>query len=156
MKKKVYGEKLKIYSLSLLLLIVFSFLAYCFLINKTKAQGTTCDYNSASRKGYLESSTIDLGDFYTITQIMWKGILENNTFVGFQLAGSDSSSGPWEYSGPDGTSYTYFASSSPGILYSVTSTNLKNIQYLRYKVFLASCSENAIPQVNAVYIYYSK
>jgi len=121
------------------------------LINKTKAQGTTCDYNSAVRQGYLESSTIDLGDFYTITQIMWKGILENNTFVGFQLAGSNNSSGPWEYSGPNGIN-SYYAP-QPNILYSVASTRG---QYLRYKVFLASCSENAVPQVNAIYIYYSK
>lgn len=123
------------------------------MVNKTKAQ-EACDYNSASRQGYLESSTIDLGDSYTITQIMWKGILENNTFVGFQLAGSDSPNGPWEYSGPNGIN-SYYAP-QPNILYSVTSTNLQNIRYLRYKVFLASCYENAIPQVNAVYIYYSK
>jgi hypothetical protein len=153
MKKRVFGRRLKIYFLSLLLLIVFSFSAYYFLISKTKAQ-TFCSYESAIRKGYLESSAIDLGDQYTITQIMWKGRLENNTFVSFQLAGGNNINS-LIFTGPDGTQNTYYTP-SPYTLYPVTSTALKNIRYVKYKVFLASCDNISIPEVNAVYIYYSK
>ncbi|MGC8981618.1 MAG: hypothetical protein ACP5JU_01570 [Minisyncoccia bacterium] len=125
-------------------------------IKKIKAQ-EICSYDTAIKKGkigYLVSSIFDMQDTYSIIRIMWKGRLEGNTFVGFQLAGSSSASGPWIYIGPDGPNSYY--TPSPGEFLNISTPSLSNIRYFRYKVFLGSCDYISIPEVNSIYIYYSK
>ena len=58
--------------------------------------------------------------------------------MGFQLAVSDSSSGPWSFSGYDGTDTTYYTPTSSNVPIALNSTLYKNKRYFRYKVFLDS------------------
>ncbi|MEM5782662.1 MAG: hypothetical protein QXD43_05755 [Candidatus Aenigmatarchaeota archaeon] len=78
---------------------------------------------------------------------------ENNTFIGFQIASSPYSSGPWNFIGPDNTYNSYYGLSAP--LNKEIIINHKNIRYFKYKIFLGTCDYIHIPTVDTVYIYYS-
>lgn len=115
---------------------------------------------ATSTSGTLESSTFDTGSSggAQINSVVWHGALPSPTasaYVGFQLAISNSSSGPWTYKGYDGTSNTWYVA-NPGVPMAVDYSLHNNARYFRYKVNLTSnLSQTASPRVDDVEINWS-
>lgn len=90
--------------------------------------------------------------------IVWQGSLASGTAVKFQLASSNSKTGPWNFVGSDGTGASYYpssGSSQPNTGVAVSPKYYYNKRYLRYKVFLQT-SSSATPTVNDISIIYNK
>ena len=89
-----------------------------------------------------------------INTIMWQGDLPSGTEVSFQIASSNSSSGPWDYLGSDGTSMTFYEPTGPNIQAKIRRADHNNKRYVRYKVFLTAYGGQS-PTVDDVIINYS-
>ncbi|MDI6717893.1 MAG: hypothetical protein QMD86_02545 [Patescibacteria group bacterium] len=113
-------------------------------------------WSNIPTSGFLISSIFDtqINQGSALNSIIWKGQL-NGGSVQFQIASSNSSSGPWDYKGPDGTGNTYYSGSNNVAI----PLNLKyhnNQRYFRYKIFINSDSERTnSPVVEDVIINYS-
>jgi outer membrane protein assembly factor BamB len=94
-------------------------------------------YNMFYGPGTFESGVIDLGGRMTLLTLNFTSSVASGTSLKIQLASSDSSLGPWNYVGPDGTSASYFTTSGQSI-----PSVLSGKRYLRYKVYFNS-NENA-------------
>lgn len=112
---------------------------------------TSLTLATTSASGWLESTTYDTQDQNgsAVHSLLWNGTYPQNTIVKFQIAGSQSSSGPWSYVGSDGTGGTYFTPTGEGVQKEVLSVN--NYRYIRYKIFLEPNSGNA-PLVDDIHI----
>lgn len=109
-------------------------------------------WRATSSLGYLESSVFDTETTAgaLLNSIIWQGDSPGGTCVDFQIAASNSPSGPWQYRGPSGDSSTYYGLSCASSLYGGVGCALPNVpicvlrtdfvgyRYLRYKVRLAS------------------
>ncbi|MEK7462904.1 MAG: hypothetical protein AAB621_00870 [Patescibacteria group bacterium] len=108
---------------------------------------------------YLVSSTFDTGAASGVVYntLLYQGSKPTGTQVGFQLAVSDSSSGPWSFSGYDGTDTTYYTPTSSNVPIALNSTLYKNKRYFRYKVFLDSdVNRTVTPRVDDVVVTWSR
>lgn len=98
-----------------------------------------------STNSYLESNTIDFGT----ANISYKSLSWNPTSqpsgatLKFHLAGASSVSGPFTFTGPDGTSSTYYTTNPVNL-----PTTYNANQYLRYKVFLNTTNQTVTPTLN--------
>ena len=111
----------------------------------------------ASRSGYLDSSTFDTGvaSGTALNSVNWEGTQPAGTAVKFQFAVSNSSSGPWNYEGPDGTINTYY-NPSAGATQPLSYTLFNNFRYFRYRVTLYSDTSGiSTPQVTDIDINWS-
>lgn len=127
--------------------------------------GFTCDYNykvkidaATSTFGILESTPFDTGvsGGAQINSIVWKGDLPVNTSVYFQVAASNSSSGPWNFLGPDGTSGTFYGPSTPNSSLPLDYSLFNNQRYFKYKVFMYSDNTQLrTPLINDVILNWS-
>lgn len=106
--------------------------------------------------GTLESITYDTGDVQgaQLDSVAWKGTQPSGTTVEFQFAVSNSSSGPWNFTGPDGTSNTYYVPAGPGVTLPLTYSLYANYRYFRYMVTLVSTPTSS-PVVNNVIVDWS-
>ncbi|MCL4404235.1 hypothetical protein M1432_02745 [Patescibacteria group bacterium] len=110
-------------------------------------------WQSTSTYGYLTSSIFDTGkpQGVTLKSVTWEGSAPADTCVGFQVAGSQSTSGPWIFTGPGAASSTNYygatCSSAPigGIGCApadqpicVDSSVFSGYRYYRYQVKLRS------------------
>lgn len=106
-------------------------------------------YNSS---GYLISSTFDTGTTSNFYSFIWSP--ENqpqNTSTKFQFAVATSSTpSVWSFTGPDGTSGTFYTSSNSSFN-SVVNGN----RYARYKVFLETASSTVTPDISDVGFTYT-
>lgn len=66
------------------------------------------------------------------------------TGVTFQVAGSSSSAGPFNYVGPDGTAATFFTSTGASL------DQFDGKRYLRYKALLSTSDNTVTPSLSAV------
>lgn len=108
--------------------------------------------------GTLTSSILDtqISGGAGLNTIMWQGTKPTGTAVKFQIAASNSSSGPWEYLGPDGTSSTYYQPAGPDVQTKLTKSVHDNLRYVRYRVTLESNIEKTYsPLVSNVVIGWS-
>ncbi len=117
------------------------------------------NFESQYNEGYLISSIFDSGIEKGIVplSIVWQGTLGTNNIVKFQIASSNSSNGPWNFIGKDGTSSSYYpleGSSIPNISIPLNSKYHYNHRYFRYKIFLASTSE--APVITDLAILFNK
>jgi len=71
------------------------------------------------------------------------------TNVKFLLAGSNSSEGPWNFVGPDGTPATFFTTSG------ATLSQFNGLRYLRYKALLSTTDPTTTPSVSQVRVCFS-
>ena len=85
--------------------------------------------------------------------IMWQGSQPAGTSVGFQVASSNSSTGPWNYIGPDGTSTSVYQPNQ-NVQMRLSRLHHNNKQYIRYKLWLNWAGTSA-PRVDDVIISYS-
>jgi len=97
--------------------------------------------------GTLQSSTFDTGTTSNFYSLNWTPLSQQNssTSVSFQFATSPSSTGPWNYVGPNGTANTYY--NSPGMAISPTNNNA---EYARYLAYLTTKIATATPAINDV------
>jgi len=111
--------------------------------------------------GNLESITFDMEKQGIINNLIWQGAQPSGTCVNFQIAVSNSDSGPWNYYGPGQSDSQYFGNSCPGpnepIKISGTDRAwVNNYRYLRYKIFLQSNTlQDQTPRVDSVILNWS-
>jgi hypothetical protein len=111
----------------------------------------------AALQGTLDSTIFDTGftNGVQLNSVIWQGSEPSSTDVRIQLATSNSSSGPWNYIGSDGSAATYY-SPAPGVPAMVTAQYHTNYRYFRYRlIMLSDSSQTATPQVDSVSIVYS-
>jgi hypothetical protein len=132
--------------------------------NLTLSTAGQMSLTSAASNGTLTSTIIDTqsinGSGYF--NLLWQGnSLCTGCSVKFQIAASNSNSGPWTYYGPTATS-DYYIPSGPGIpvpityagQYSTLSASVQNKRYIRYQITLVPAS-SVSPVVKDVIINYS-
>ena len=108
---------------------------------------------------YLISSTFDTGTVGGVVYntILYQGTKPTGTQVGFQIAASNSSSGPWDFKGYDGTDTTYYVPTAPNVPVALNASLYNNKRYFRYKIFLDSnVGQSASPQVDEVIVTWSR
>ncbi len=111
---------------------------------------------ATSTTGYLESTTYDTGIIggAQINSILWKGSQPAGTSVNFQFAGSNATSGPWNYTGPSGSNSYY--TTGPAVPLPVDYALHNNQRYFRYKVQLVSDqAQRNTPRVDDVIVNWS-
>jgi len=120
------------------------------------------DWFITSTFGYLDSITYDTGvvNGAQFNAIMWRGEKPIGTEVYFQLATSNSDSGPWVFFGSDGVDSYYIPElSQDGETYYAAITNAEshsNKRYFRYRIWLISNSiQTATPRVDKIIINWS-
>jgi hypothetical protein len=92
--------------------------------------------SATSTVATLDSPTFDTGvpGGAQFNSIGWQGGASVGSSVQFQLAVSNSSSGPWNFKGTDGTSNTYYTPSAPGTPVSLNYSTFSGFRYFRYRV----------------------
>jgi Carboxypeptidase regulatory-like domain len=104
--------------------------------------------------GNLVSSSKDsnppVGFTPTWTTLSWTASTPANTTLGFQVAGSNSISGPFSFVGPDGTAGTFFTTSGASL-----SPQFDGNRYLKYKAYLSTTNSAVSPTVNDVTLCYT-
>ncbi|TDR42088.1 putative repeat protein (TIGR01451 family) [Tahibacter aquaticus] len=76
--------------------------------------------------------------------LSWNATVPTNTSLRFQVAASNSFSGPFVFVGPDGTAATFFTTSGASL------SQFDNNRYLRYRAFLATTDSTVSPTLNDV------
>jgi type II secretory pathway pseudopilin PulG len=114
---------------------------------------------SGMTSGMLESAVYDSqkvgGVAYNF--LMWMGIRPPTTTVEFQLASSNSPSGPWTFVGPDcqsGTRYSGINGVLPSTQEKITAACHTGHRYFRYKIYLNGTTTST-PTVTDVFIGWS-
>jgi hypothetical protein len=101
--------------------------------------------NGYSTTGSLISSIKDgnpgVGNAPAWSTLSWTGSTPANTSLKFQVAGSNSSNGPFSFVGPDGTAATFFTSGA-----SIAQFN--GLRYLEYKALFATSDTTVTPTLN--------
>jgi kumamolisin len=83
------------------------------------------------------------------TSLSWTAAKPANTAVAFQLAASNSPSGPFSFVGPDGTSATFFTT-SPASLPGASFAG----RYLKYRALLSTTNTAVTPTLSDVTVCY--
>ena len=103
--------------------------------------------------GTLVSSVKDSNPSGGITpnwgNFTWNTTTPANTTVKFQIAASNSPSGPFSFVGPDGTAATFFTTSPFSL------SQFYNFRYLEYKAFLSTTDNTVTPSLNDVSICFA-
>ncbi|MDR3582023.1 MAG: hypothetical protein P4L67_01985 [Candidatus Pacebacteria bacterium] len=114
-------------------------------------------WNATGTVGMLDSVTYDTGVAAgaQLNSVEWQGISgASGTSVQFQFAVSNASSGPWNFTGPDGTINTYYTPAGPNIPLRLNYTLYNNYRYFRYRATLVSTATST-PQVDNVIVNWS-
>jgi hypothetical protein len=121
-----------------------------FLLSSDGGSAILAAFHSAIVQSYpplgtLDSATFDMRAPAQLNSLVWRGAQVSGTSVNFQLAVSNSASGPWNFVGPDGTANTNFTGNSGSqiTLQSCTLTSscyslFSGYRYFRYRVNLVS------------------
>lgn len=114
------------------------------------------DAGAYALSGILESSTIDTGSASNFYNLIWSPTNQpaaaGAASVRFQFATNATltSTTTWDFKGPDGTSDSYYTTSD-----AVLNSLHNGDRYVRYKVFLASVSSAATPNISDVSFTYT-
>jgi hypothetical protein len=119
-----------------------------------------------STSGYLDSQTFDTGDVSgaQLNSVLWHGYMPSGVGstgvgVGFQFAVSNSSSGPWNFVGPNGianSTSSFWNASTPGYSIPLSYVFYNNFRYFRYRVIIFSnTSQTMSPRIDDVEINWS-
>jgi len=100
--------------------------------------------------GNLVSEPKDANPAASLTPIWstlsWNASTPANTSISFQVAGSNSASGPFNFVGPDGTAGTFFTTSPASL------TQFYGLRYLEYKAYLSTTDNNVTPSLDDITI----
>lgn len=114
---------------------------------------------ATSSVGWLESATFDTGvdGGAQINSILWRGNQPTGTAVRFQMAFSNSSSGPWTFQWDDTDTASSSPTVGPNVALPVNYTLGANQQYFRYRIYLYSdLAHTATPRVDDVIVNWSR
>ncbi|MFM9903959.1 MAG: carboxypeptidase regulatory-like domain-containing protein [Pyrinomonadaceae bacterium] len=78
------------------------------------------------------------------TTLSWTANVPANTTLQFQVAGSNSPTGPFTFVGPDMTAATFYTTSGGSLV------QFNGKRYLKYKAYFTSTDPNVTPRVNDV------
>ncbi|HWM89561.1 MAG TPA: carboxypeptidase regulatory-like domain-containing protein [Thermoanaerobaculia bacterium] len=92
----------------------------------------------------LKDSNPPVGFTPTWTTISWNATTPADTAISFQVAASNSASGPFNFVGPDGTAGTFYTSSGGSL------SQFNGNRYLKYKAYLTSTNSAATPSLEDV------
>lgn len=127
-------------------------------------------WRATSTYAYLESSIFDtqVTEGAILNSVIWQGDQPSGTSVDFQIAVSQSSSGPWIFKGPGGSTTDYYGRecplagiSNPGAgpnkSICIDRSQVTNYRYLRYKIRLRSNTLQTLsPRVDDVILNWSR
>ena len=82
------------------------------------------------------------------TTLSWTATTPANTSVQFQVAGSNSPFGPFNFVGPDNTAGTFFTTSGASL------SQFNGLRYLQYKAYLATSNSAVTPTLSDVTVCY--
>jgi hypothetical protein len=113
-------------------------------------------WRATSTSGTLDSAIIDTGvGGAQVNGVTWMGNLPADTDVRIQIATSESSTGPWNFYGPDGTSSSFYAP-DPNVGAALYPWVHPPGRYFRYRVTLVSdISQTLTPRVDDVIVRWS-
>ncbi|MFL5960648.1 MAG: PxKF domain-containing protein [Gaiellaceae bacterium] len=97
----------------------------------------------------LKDANPTAGSTPTWTTLSFTASTPSGTGVKFQLAGSNSQYGPFNYVGPDGTSGTYFTTSGANL------SQFNGFRYLRYEAFLSTSNASVTPSLSSVSVCFT-
>jgi hypothetical protein len=83
------------------------------------------------------------------TTLSWTATTPTSTTVQFQAAGSNSSIGPFDFVGPDGTSSTFFTLTGSSL------SQFDGFRYLKYQTYLSTTNTLTTPMLSDVTVCYS-
>src|SRR5204863_153237 len=83
------------------------------------------------------------------TTFSWTANTPAGTGVKFQVAGSNSPNGPFNFVGPDGTAGTFFTTSGASL------SQFDGMHYLKYKAFLSTSSGSVTPSISSVSVCFT-
>jgi hypothetical protein len=112
---------------------------------------------ATSTTGSLDSTVYDTGvaGGAQLNSVLWRGSQPGGTAVEFQFAVSSSSTEPWIFRGPDGTTNTFYTGNS-GVSIPLDYTFFNNQRYFRYRVTLVSNQAQTVsPRVDDVIVNWS-
>ncbi len=136
-------------------------------------------YRATSSIAYLDSAVIDTQSVggATLNSFIWNGVQNANgttqqTYVDFQIAVSNNSTGPWNFIGPSGTNNDYYSApcaagyrggintggNAPmGTAICIDPTQVKNMRYFKYRVRLRSdTAQTDTPRVDSIILNWGK
>lgn len=128
------------------------------------------NWDATSTVGYLESSIFDTEktEGSLLNNIVWQGTDPGaESCVSFQIAASQSPSGPWSYIGPSGTGADYYGATcetapNGGVgcapddaAICINKNDFINYRYLRYKVRLQSTLIQESPLITDIILNWS-
>ena len=125
-------------------------------INYASTTGSIYMTAATTTVATLVSSILDTGisGGAGLNSLLWQGSLGTGGTVKFQIAFSNSSSGPWTYYGPTSTSDYYQPNPNVSIAFPTAgSASPQNMRYIRYKVYLSTTGTT--PTVNDIIINWS-
>ena len=97
----------------------------------------------------LKDSNPAAGSLVVWSALSWTATTPANTSVKFQVAGSNSDSGPFSFVGPDGTNATFFTTTGSSL------SQFSGKRYLEYKAYLATTTNTVKPTLSDVTLCYS-
>ncbi len=104
---------------------------------------------SGNQVSSLKDSNPATGFTTVWTTLSWTASTPAGTTIQFQVAASNSASGPFNFVGPDGTAATFFTTSGASL------GQFTGKRYLQYKAFLATSSGAVTPTLNDVTVCYN-
>ena len=99
---------------------------------------------SGNQVSSLKDSNPATGFTPTWSTLSWTAATPANTALTYQVAASNSGSGPFNFVGPDGTAGTFFTTSGASL------SQFNGQRYLQYKALLSTTNSAATPTVNDV------
>jgi hypothetical protein len=106
--------------------------------------GTPAYASSGTYVSSVKDADPSAGTTPTWTTLSFNATTPANTAVKFQVAASDSSTGPFDFVGPDGTPDTFFTTSGADL------SRFNGFRYLQYKAFLSTTDGAATPLLESV------
>ncbi len=97
----------------------------------------------------LKDANPSAGRTPTWTTLTWSATTPAGTAVKFQVAGSNSQYGPFDFVGPDGTAGTFFTTSGASL------SQFNGSRYLRYKAILTTSSGSVTPSLSSVQVCFN-
>ena len=112
--------------------------------------GGSSGYSSAGDLiSQLRDSNPPVGAALTWTTLSWGSSVPANTAVKFQVAASGSSSGPFNFVGPDGSASSYFTASNADL------SQFNGLRYMKYHAFLSTSNSASTPVLSDATVCYN-
>ena len=121
----------------------------------------TSNYKVKSAWGYVSATSTLISSIFDTERadgaapnsVMWLGSQPAGASVTFQIASATSSNpvSGWNYTGPDGSSASFYSPTGPDLPVKITVTNHLNHRYFRYKInLLTDAGQTASPRVDDI------